>query len=300
MLTMTRAGRVSSSRSWSSKNKPMTQQAYLESFKPFTVNKSSRLTATDPLSTLPLELLLFTLSFLSAKDLLTTSSLSSLLWELSHDESLWKQLCKQSWSSKRHLPLRLFPFYAYGPLLDKLSVSECKDILKGRGANMPPQLESEDIHVLKSQVTASTPSHAVCGACASKWKASYFAAQIDLHRKVITEQELQLLDWHYIDTWTLHDGGYSDDSESMLNDDDDTSINTHHSNATNNKPQYPIVNFFADGTRGPISGSRPRRCDYIMTADGHVQVGQYPRHVVHRRSDGRWVIQNDWVTYKSI
>jgi hypothetical protein len=62
----------------------------------------------------------------------------------------------------------------------------------------------------------------------------------------------------------------------------------------------PIVKFYPDGTRGPITGIRPRGCPWTLDPDGHLQVSRFPTHEIHRSEDWGWEIANGWVSYFSV
>ncbi|KAH6590226.1 hypothetical protein BASA50_009488 [Batrachochytrium salamandrivorans] len=299
MLSTTRSSRrdwrvTSSSNTWTVKrtgDQNRRQRRLLESFNPFASESDTRPPPTDSLSSLPLELILRTLGFLPADQLVNVSGVSSLFWELSHDEGLWRALCKQAWATMKHRPVHLFPYYDYRSVIHKLCSDDCRSILADRGADLPPPLGSDDLHILRAQVSATTPDHAIYAICASKWKASFYAARLDCQRNVITEHELQSFSWYYIDAW-----GHFTDADTHS----DTEAPQQPEATKDPMDRYPIVKFLPNGTRGPISGSRPRPCDYFISSTGHVQVSRYPRHETSRLDDGSWVIANDWVTYKSV
>eukprot|EP00842_Homolaphlyctis_polyrhiza_P005595 jgi/Hompol1/6036/HPOL_004832-RA len=238
------------------------------------IPRSKRPAPRDELSTLPLEIILKSMAFLPAQSLVTLSGVSLLFWELAHDESLWKVLCFAEWSNKKHRPRLLFQNYHYrGPLLRRLNAADCESILVQRGIEFEPDLSDDE---KRAMVERTAPSHAVKHYCASKWKASLFAARIDSKRKRITKKELMDVTWLYIDMgW-----GYYNDSDQ--------------------DPDPPLVKFFPNKTRGPIDGGpRPRICDWYLRKDGGIQVSHFQTHHTSRTDDWGWEFSNPWVTYRS-
>ena len=57
-----------------------------------------------------------------------------LLYELSNDDSVWKEACKREWADKKHMvPFQLHPRADYSKVISSLSVEDMQNILIKRG-----------------------------------------------------------------------------------------------------------------------------------------------------------------------
>ena len=222
----------------------------------------------------PAELLIRILKYLTASELFVVSEVCKGLNEVCREESLWKDLCAEEWADKKHLPLKLFPYYDYASssaILERLSREDCLSILDGRGLNGL----ATDLNGLETDLNAllreSRLDFYYYGPCSSKWKASLVAARLDATRNIIQLNELIGLQWEYHDGWAVS-------SEARV---------------------CPVVRFHPNGIRGPVSGIRPKPCGWNIQAET-IQVADYPPHSVERVPDGGWELFNGWVRYLSI
>ncbi|KAJ3287957.1 hypothetical protein HDU76_007756 [Blyttiomyces sp. JEL0837] len=102
-------------------------------------------------------------------------------------------------------------------------------------------------------------------------------------RQEITREELMGYEFQFGDDW-----GYSHFNRDVDRSDAD--------NITR-------VRFWPDGTRGNVKGKnfRPRPQSWAIIHTGAIQVGQFPRHSVPRRTeDWGWKFSNGYVTYTSL
>lgn len=94
----------------------------------------------DFLSTIPTEITLRIFKFLGVKELcLKIPRLNRYLASLSNDEFIWKALCEEKWSTKKHTPMTLHPRADFCSVLHDvgiLSDEEIKGILKARFVDM--------------------------------------------------------------------------------------------------------------------------------------------------------------------
>ncbi|CAE7454009.1 unnamed protein product, partial [Symbiodinium pilosum] len=139
------------------------------------------------------------LSYFSPADLCHLSPVHAKLHALASDEDTWKSQCTLRWRGKQWMKAgELFRNGDYTGL--KLSVAECKSLLRRRGVNGLPHIteKAELLHALHETNPHVAGARRKAATIPCKWKRSYAYAELDSKRSHITHDEVAHFRWRLV------------------------------------------------------------------------------------------------------
>ena len=133
---------------------------------------------------------------LTVQHLCMAQEVCSMFDQLSSCDKLWEAQCLQRWAGKQRIGNSLFPYADYSGI--QLTKDECLTVLRARGVDTYrlrlPELQTAILS------TPSWCSARMYGAerVKSKWKRSYFCAELDSHRQHISSAEVSHFRWQLV------------------------------------------------------------------------------------------------------
>jgi len=220
---------------------------------------------------IPSDILMTIFHFLEVIDLCSSCVGVSKLWrEVSESNSIWKAHCDKLWEGKANVTIGLpFPYAVYRSNVS-FSIKELKHILTARDIETGNLLEKAEFrNELEKSDYDTCVAHPALG---GKWKASYVFSVLDAYRERIFDSEINGIEWQFF--------------------------------FKSNPTEFTSLAKFTSNRRGtnsfmmdPWPMENVTQLLWRRNTRGDIMIHHFPAHVISRRPDWSFCMQNDYVIF---